>query len=105
MIDPFDLKMMEEAIEQARQSTSANPNDPKVGAVICKGERKIAARFRTEEAHAEKHAIDSLSADPTQLTDSTLYTTLEPCTPEVRSDPDNCCTEYIKRHHIGLFII
>jgi len=30
MIDPFDLKMMEEAIEQARQSTSPNPNDPKV---------------------------------------------------------------------------
>ena len=35
--------------------------------------------------------------DKSQIPQATLYTTLEPCTKEVRSDPLKCCTELIKQ--------
>jgi pyrimidine deaminase RibD-like protein len=100
MANSFDLRMMNRAIKEAGRSSSPDPDDPKVGAVICQNGKLIATGFRTKQDHAEKNAIDSLKPGILRLTDSTLYTTLEPCTREVRSDPERCCTELIKQHRI-----
>ena len=71
---------------------------PRVGAVIAvdgviigQGQRGP----RESDDHAEKVALRGV-ADRKQLPDATVYTTLEPCTKEVRSDGENCCTELIK---------
>ena len=41
-------------------------------------------------------ALDTV-ADRAELAKATVYTTLEPCTPEVRSNPLTCCTELIRQ--------
>lgn len=52
-----------------------------------------------DDDHAELLAIRSVKEeDRRKLAGATLYTTLEPCTPEVRSKPEQCCTELIHRH-------
>jgi hypothetical protein len=38
--------------------------------------------------------------DKKQLAEATVYTTLEPCTPEVRSNPLTCCTELIRQAEV-----
>jgi len=57
-----------------------------------------------DNEHAERDAIAKVE-DKTRLSEATLYTTLEPCTGEVRSVPDLSCTELILQHEIPKVVI
>src|SRR5262250_2875858 len=78
---------------------------PKVGAVIAVDGRTIGGGRRGtgavegDDDHAEINAIRQVQ-DKSQLAHATLYTTLEPCTGEVRSRPLECCMELIRQHRI-----
>ncbi len=102
---------MEQAIEVAERCRPIADRIPKVGAVISVRGTTIASGHRGtglagDDDHAEKVALSRVS-EKSDLPDATLYTTLEPCTREVRSKPLECCTELvlqsgIKRVFIGI---
>ena len=97
-------KHMNEAIGLAKTCEPIASRIPKVGAVIAVGEVVIGTGHRgtgkeKDDDHAELVAIESVHSK-TQLASATLYTTLEPCTGEVRSIPTKCCTELIKQFGI-----
>jgi pyrimidine deaminase RibD-like protein len=110
-MEAFDQKHMGEAIALADQCLPIADRIPKVGAVIAIGETVIGKGHRgtgepTDDDHAEKMALDGV-VERKQLPTATLYTTLEPCTPDVRSKPLTCSTELIahaeiKRVFIGI---
>jgi diaminohydroxyphosphoribosylaminopyrimidine deaminase/5-amino-6-(5-phosphoribosylamino)uracil reductase len=100
----IDQEHMEEAIALAGQCEPIEEYIPKVGAVIAIGKTVIGRGHRGTEKpgdddHAEKVALNQV-ADKTKLPEITLYTTLEPCTKEVRSDPLKCCTELTKQYRV-----
>jgi diaminohydroxyphosphoribosylaminopyrimidine deaminase/5-amino-6-(5-phosphoribosylamino)uracil reductase len=102
-IAQIDRGNMEKAIAAAQQCCPIDHSIPKVGAVIAIRDRIIATGTRGsgepgDDDHAEMIAINSAS-DQSQFAEATLYTTLEPCTPEVRSRPLTCCTSLIKQYH------
>jgi pyrimidine deaminase RibD-like protein len=96
---------MEQAIEQARK---CEPKDrertPLVGAVIVKNGHILAEGWRQTDIHAEKDALEKVT-DPNALADATVYTTLEPCTPEVRSKPEQACTNLLLDAHLKKVVI
>ncbi|MGA8605326.1 MAG: deaminase [Candidatus Sulfotelmatobacter sp.] len=99
-----DLKHMNDAINLAMQCAPIADRIPLVGAVIAVGPTLIGKGRRGtgevgDDDHAEKTALNTV-VHRTQLPDATLYTTLEPCTREVRSDPLNACTELISQAEI-----
>jgi pyrimidine deaminase RibD-like protein len=101
-----DEDMMRRAIEEARRSSSGDPSKPRVGAVIAIGGAILGTGFRGEHDHAEKNAIEmALKTDPGQLAKASLYTTLEPCTGDVRSDTLTCCTALIQQHRLARVFI
>jgi Pyrimidine deaminase len=100
----FDIKCMEEAIKWADGCKPIKENIPKVGAVIAIGETVIARGRRGtgvegDDEHAEWHALRDVP-DKTKLPEAMLYTTLEPCTKDVRTKGLECCTELIQQHKI-----
>jgi pyrimidine deaminase RibD-like protein len=103
-METLDLEFMEEAIRWADACQPAKQSIPKVGAVVAVGPRVIGrGRWGTgvegDDRHAEEDAIKSVQ-ETSLLAQATLYTTLEPCTPDVRRDPTWCCTELIRRLQI-----
>jgi pyrimidine deaminase RibD-like protein len=99
-----DLMFMKEAIAWAKDCQPVKDSIPKVGAIFAIGGSAIARGRRGtgkegDDEHAEWNAIHS-AKDPSKLAQSTLYTTLEPCTSEVRSKPLEACTELIRQHQI-----
>ncbi len=105
-MEKHDLKFMEEAIEWADACHPARESIPKVGAIIAVGDKAIGRGRRGtgkdgDDEHAERNALDHVQIqDRPKLAQATLYTTLEPCTPFVRSKPLECCTELIRQHQI-----
>ncbi len=94
-----DIEMMKLAIAQADACVPIPKGIPKVGAIIAVegvviGKGKRGNGTHNDNEHAEHNAFQSV-ADRTQLPRATVYTTLEPCTRDVRSKPDECCTEQI----------
>lgn len=108
-----EINLMREAITWAAGCQPAEERIPKVGAIIAV-EGKVIGRGRRgtgipgDDEHAEHNALQSVTeGDRGLLPKATVYTTLEPCTPEVRSNPLKCCTELIlqaevKRVFIGI---
>jgi len=99
-----DMRFMKEAIDWARDCIPKSGNIPKVGAIIAHGEKAIARGRRGtgkdgDDDHAELNALHQL-LDKSQLPEATLYTTLEPCTREVRTKELECCSELIIQHKI-----
>lgn len=99
-----DLKFMNEAIEWAARCNPIRENIPKVGAIISVGQEVIGRGRRGtgqqgDDHHAEWQAINEVQ-DKSRLATATLYTTLEPCTKDVRSKPLESCTELIRQHQI-----
>ena len=93
-----DEELMAEAIFLSEQCKPVADRIPRVGAVIAVGGVIIGQGRRGDrdsDDHAEKVALAGV-ANRKQLPGATVYTTLEPCTKEVRSDGENCCTELIK---------
>jgi pyrimidine deaminase RibD-like protein len=102
---------MEEAITWAGGCHPVKESIPKVGAVIAVGQKAIGHGRRGtgeegDDRHAEEDAIKSVQdKDTSLLPQATLYTTLEPCTPDVRRDPLRCCSELIRRFQIRRVLI
>jgi pyrimidine deaminase RibD-like protein len=102
-------KHMASAIAWAETCMPIEPRIPKVGAIIVVNDVVIGTGFRGSGAqgdddHAEKRALASV-ADQKELSNATVYTTLEPCTPEVRSDPLDCCSERLHRARVRKVLI
>ncbi len=90
-----DYKFMELAIEQA----SLDPRIFKVGAVIARGGNEVVRAHGGEirQQHAELTAIQKSLTRKLDLGGATLYTTLEPCTPDARHpDREPCAVEILK---------
>jgi tRNA(adenine34) deaminase len=83
--DDFDCRMMQRALELARQA--ANLGEVPVGAVIVRGSEILSQAFNLREtlhdptAHAERLAITlaGRALGSWRLENCTLYVTLEPC--------------------------
>lgn len=99
-----DIKFMQEAIEWAKGCNPKYDRIPKVGAIIAV-DQKVVGRGRRgtgsegDDEHAEEDALKQVG-DERELPQATLYTTLEPCTEEVRTNELKCCTHQILRHQI-----
>src|SRR5260370_24294456 len=81
-----DYENMKKAIAQAEQCQPIAERVPKVGAIIAVGDTVIGQGHRGtgnpgDDEHAEWHAIQGVQ-DRSQLPKATVYTTLEPCTPD-----------------------
>jgi pyrimidine deaminase RibD-like protein len=103
-MDPKDLNLMREAIAWAKICYPTKPGIPKVGAIIAVDGEVIGRGHRGsgipgDDHHAELNALKDVE-DRTKLGKATVYTTLEPCTPEVRSEPMLCCTELIRQAEV-----
>jgi len=102
--DVVDVGFMNEAITWANACHPNKPSIPRVGAIIVVG-GKVLGRGRRgtgdvgDDQHAELNALNQVE-DKSALAGATLYTTLEPCTPPVRSKPLESCTELILQHRI-----
>jgi pyrimidine deaminase RibD-like protein len=100
----IDIKWMREAIDWAAGCNPIKESIPKVGAVIAIGDNVIGRGRRGtgrqgDDRHAEWDALSQVR-DKAKLPEATLYTTLEPCTREVRSEELQCCTELIHQYKI-----
>ena len=90
------------AIAVARNSWGETHPNPLVGALIVENGTVLAEGWHTRagEPHAEVLAIDSLSGR--DLSTSTLYVTLEPCSTHGRTSP---CTDAILAARIPRVVI
>jgi diaminohydroxyphosphoribosylaminopyrimidine deaminase / 5-amino-6-(5-phosphoribosylamino)uracil reductase len=86
LTDARDALRMDEALSLARRGWGQTAPNPLVGAVLYKGDEKIAEGFhaRFGEAHAEASAIASAGD---RARGSTLYVTLEPCAHHGKTPP------------------
>jgi pyrimidine deaminase RibD-like protein len=103
------LELMQEAIRLANECKPNSPRVPKVGAIIAVDGVVVgrACRGTGEEAdddHAEHKAILQV-IDRARLPEAVLYTTLEPCTPDVRTQGEACCTELILQYRIKKVVV
>ncbi len=103
-MDSRDLKFMQEAIDWADSCQPIKESIPKVGAIIAVGDEVLGRGRRGtgregDDDHAEKEALQHVK-NMSALPQATLYTTLEPCTGQVRSKPLECCTELIRQYKI-----
>jgi diaminohydroxyphosphoribosylaminopyrimidine deaminase/5-amino-6-(5-phosphoribosylamino)uracil reductase len=107
-----DDNFMKEAIIWAQGCKPIEDAIPNVGAIIAVG-RNVIGRGRRgtgaqgDDEHAEWKALEEVRRDhnETSLPQATLYTTLEPCTGEVRMHPHKSCTELILRSAIKRVVI
>jgi pyrimidine deaminase RibD-like protein len=99
-----DTSLMLEALEWAKGCNPKKASIPRVGAIIAV-ENEVIGRGRRgtgstgDDEHAEWNAIESVR-EKARLPSAMLYTTLEPCTREVRTNELECCTELILQHKI-----
>ncbi|MCJ7606046.1 MAG: bifunctional diaminohydroxyphosphoribosylaminopyrimidine deaminase/5-amino-6-(5-phosphoribosylamino)uracil reductase RibD [Dehalococcoidales bacterium] len=93
-VPTIDEKYMWQALELARLGLGKTSPNPMVGAVIVKGERVIGRGYHHVIGgdHAEVDAIKHATED---VTGSTMYVTLEPCTHHGKTPP---CVEAIVSH-------
>jgi pyrimidine deaminase RibD-like protein len=104
-----DDQLMKQAIEWAKGCNPRQDAIPKVGAIIAVGSEVIGHGRRGtgilgDDRHAEWDALGQVQ-DKNRLPHATLYTTLEPCTGEVRTRPLEACTELILQHRIRRVVI
>jgi pyrimidine deaminase RibD-like protein len=98
-------KLMKLAIAELEKCKPPDPvRVPKVGAVIAIDDEMIAAAHRGEEHHAEKLALEQIKPGR-NLTQATVYTTLEPCTHRVRTKPGESCAERLIRMAVKKVVI
>jgi pyrimidine deaminase RibD-like protein len=103
-MEKYDIAFMKEAIQWASGCHPIKESIPKVGAVIAVdgevlGRGRRGTGVEGDDHHAEFNAIEQAKAKP-MLAKATLYTTLEPCTIDVRRNPLECCTELIHQYRI-----
>lgn len=96
-------KYMRRCIGLARNGLCNTPPNPMVGAVIVHEGKIIGEGYhvRCGEAHAEVNAIRSVK-DPSLLSRSTIYVSLEPCSHHGKTPP---CCDLLIRHRIPRVVI
>jgi pyrimidine deaminase RibD-like protein len=103
---PEDWEFARLAIDEARQSVPEDRSrpHPKVGAVVVGGGKVLAAAHRGEFPgnHAEYITLERKLAD-TSLVDTTVYTTLEPCTE--RNHPKVPCAQRLVERKVKRVVI
>jgi diaminohydroxyphosphoribosylaminopyrimidine deaminase/5-amino-6-(5-phosphoribosylamino)uracil reductase len=87
-----DTVHLARAVELARNGTGTVKPNPVVGAVVARGDQVLGEGWHQEYggAHAEVNAIEACGLE--DLTDTTLYVSLEPCCHEGKTPP---CTDAI----------
>jgi diaminohydroxyphosphoribosylaminopyrimidine deaminase/5-amino-6-(5-phosphoribosylamino)uracil reductase len=87
-----DLTHLQRAIELARRGSGSVKPNPLVGAVVARAEETLGEGWHQEfgGAHAEVNAIEACGL--ADLSDATLYVSLEPCCHEGKTPP---CTDAI----------
>ena len=101
-----DLELMLLSIREAKKCSipEAERNDvPRVGEVIAINGIPIARSPRVGGDHAEMLALETLRGQ--DLTKATVFTTLEPCTPGVRSMPGGSCTDRLIQSQVKKVVI
>jgi pyrimidine deaminase RibD-like protein len=101
-MENHDFRPMHEAICLARQCSPSKESIPRVGAVFASFGQILVRGMRgtgkdNDDEHAEHNALATARDQQIPVAGTTLYTTLEPCTKDVRSKPLECCTEQILR--------
>ena len=93
----LDEVFMGRAIEIARNGMGFVAPNPMVGAVLARGNEIIAEGYHAQYggAHAVVMAFQQAEAKHADLTDTTLYVTLEPCTHVGKTPP--CCEAIAQR--------
>lgn len=94
---------LQRCLDLARLPGAAVESNPRVGAVVVYQGRIIGEGFhqRYGGPHAEVHAINAVE-DPSLLSESTLYVSLEPCNHQGKTPP---CTSLILQHSIPKVVI
>jgi diaminohydroxyphosphoribosylaminopyrimidine deaminase / 5-amino-6-(5-phosphoribosylamino)uracil reductase len=97
-----DRAHMTRAIELADRGAGAVKPNPVVGAVIARGEEVLGEGWheRYGAAHAEVNAIEACGLE--DLSDATLYVSLEPCCHEGKTPP---CTDAILQAGIKRVVV
>lgn len=102
-----DLNYMTEAVEMAYKCDPIKEEIPRVAAIIVADDGKVIGRGirgngGQDDEHAEHNAIEfAKKENDGKLAGATLYTTLEPCTQEVRRKSEKCCLKLIERNKIS----
>jgi len=97
-----DKAHLERAIELAGNGAGSVKPNPVVGAVVARGEHVLGEGWHAEfgRAHAEVNAIEACGLE--DLTDATLYVSLEPCCHEGKTPP---CTDAIIQSGIRRVVV
>jgi diaminohydroxyphosphoribosylaminopyrimidine deaminase/5-amino-6-(5-phosphoribosylamino)uracil reductase len=97
---PSDTRFMKRALELARLGAGRTLPNPRVGAVLVRGNRVIGEGYhhRAGGPHAEVNAVRDAKKRGHAVAGATLYVTLEPCSTQGRTPP---CTGLILREKIA----
>ena len=97
-----DKAHLARAIELARRGAGSVKPNPVVGAVVARGEASLGEGWHEEfgGAHAEVNAIEACGLE--DLSEATLYVSLEPCCHEGKTPP---CTEAILQAGIKRVVV
>jgi diaminohydroxyphosphoribosylaminopyrimidine deaminase/5-amino-6-(5-phosphoribosylamino)uracil reductase len=97
-----DRAHLARAIELARRGAGSVKPNPVVGAVVARGEESLGEGWHEEfgGSHAEVNAIEACGLE--DLSDATLYVSLEPCCHEGKTPP---CTDAILQAQIKRLVV
>lgn len=99
------LRLMKLAMEEAELARGSTGDNPWVGSVIADAEGRVVARGHTQgpgEDHAEIGALREAVTKGIDLTQATLYSTLEPCSFHGRTP---ACSRVIVDHRPKLVVV
>ena len=99
-----NIDLMRRVFHLARQGAGLTSPNPMVGCIIIKNSEIIGEGFHQKFGgkHAEIAAIENAK---TSVAGSTLYTNLEPCSPDVPNKKTPPCTDRIIREKISKVVI
>ncbi|WP_413110854.1 bifunctional diaminohydroxyphosphoribosylaminopyrimidine deaminase/5-amino-6-(5-phosphoribosylamino)uracil reductase RibD [Thaumasiovibrio sp. DFM-14] len=97
VFSPFDVQMMQRALQLAQKGRFTTSPNPRVGCVIVKDNNVVGEGFhyRAGEPHAEVYALREAAE---QAKGATAYVTLEPCSHYGRTPP---CAEALINAQVG----
>lgn len=95
-----DRRHLRRALELARLGTGLTLPNPRVGAVLVRGDKVIGEGYHRKAGtpHAEVHAVADAKRRGHPVAGATLYVSLEPCSTQGRTPP---CTGLIVREKIA----